>query len=292
MVLLSLLAAALLSPARAVAVSPDLKLSFDSLRAEVRPAPPPTVAELIDTLRSSRDRSEQRKAIDSLVWRAAVMDASDALLTTAALEDAASSSLYAEDVRAKALYGAGQCAAWFKDETAFRRATMMLADWARFSDADSRSRYRPYALKGLAEAAGRLDSFGASAAEEMLTAAFDVLELTERSTEKVFAALFLEKVLSHRGAWVMQTRPELSRRFADEVFRPIESNVEAFVGSSENTPDYRYLMMRCLRFAAWNDPYQPDLRWRAKQLFYQLSEREREPRLRQLARMYHDSIRS
>lgn len=292
MVLATLVAATLLSPAQAAAVSPDLRLSFDALRAEVRPAPPPTVAELIDALRASRDREEQRKTIDLLVWRAAVMDASDALLTVAALEDAASSTMYADDVRAKALYGAGQCAAWFKDETAFRRATMMLADWARFPDADSRSRWRPYALKGLAEAAGRLDSFGTSAAEEMLAAAFDVLELTERSAEKVFAALFLEKVLSHRGAWVMRTRPELSRRFADEVFRPIEGNIEAFVGSSENTADYRYLMMRSLRFAAWSDPYQPDLRWRVKQVFYQLSERERDPRLRQLARMYHEAIRS
>lgn len=292
MILPTLLAAAALASASGAAVAPDLRSSFESLRAEVRPAPPPTVSELIDALRASRDRSEQRKTIDQLVWRAAGMDASDALLTTAAFEDVASSSLYSEDVRAKALYGAGQCAAWFKDETAFRRATMMLADWARLPDADARSRYRPYALKGLAEAAGRLDSFGTSAAEEMLSAAFDVFELTERSAEKVFAALFLEKVLSHRGAWVMQTRPELSRRFADEVFRPIESNVEAFVGSSENTADYRYLMMRCLRFAAWSDPYQPDLRWRVKQLFYQLSEREREPRLRQLARMYYEAIRS
>lgn len=238
--------------------APDLSSVYRTLQAEVRPAAPPPIDEVLEEIRRAPNPTEESRLLDSLVHRCGGLDFAD--------EAKVVSFLSARKGRSR--YALGRCASWL--DSSYEDAVRSLIE-----EPDT------YALKGLVEAVKRLDRASLRLADDVVDAGLETLRASTLYQDRLYSALLLYNALSAR------TFVRLDADFESVVLVPME-NTGAWVQTPEHNADYRWAMMRLLRLGAWRSMDQDAgrLRHRAREVFRQLGELDPDPRLRQLARQW------
>lgn len=260
---------------------------FKASKADAGPSAAATpVDELIAALRDDRDRKKQLDAMDQLAVTAGGMNSADQMRVVYALGEAYDSPINEGGVRGRALDTLGKCAAWFSDETAVRRAVEVLTQAAAVTEPDQRVGLKLYAMLGLSRTAGHLPRGDQGTEKLVIAAALDGLRDSRMAQEKLAAMMTLHAYEQTRGAGQIAFDQTLARRFDDELLRPYQGNIDALYNDDKNTLDYRWLYIRSIDIAAWSVPVQPEWRSRIGQIMRDISYRETDSRLKEIARLY------
>lgn len=237
-----------------------------------------------------RDRSDPRGQVEAaaeISRRAGGLDMADQHRAVAALEQAASDSFSAGQVRGKALDALGRCAGALSNEAVRRQAVRTLLDHAGADGSqDFRTETKVYALRGLVEAAGRLPADDWTR-EAVLGAALDAMGGASRPVERTQGALLLDGALRGGALGALLRSLSLKSRFEYEVVTPLEGGgASTLYADAQGTLEYRFYLMRSLAQLGrvyWSEPNLPH---RCRAVLAQMAQSDPDPRLREMARLY------
>lgn len=237
-----------------------------------------------------RDRSDPRGQVEAaaeISRRAGGLDLADQHRAVSALEQAASDSFSAGQVRGKALDALGRCAGALSDEAARRQAVGTLLEHAGADGPqDFRTETKVYALRGLVQAAGRLPADDRTR-EAVLGVAFDALRDASRPVERTSGAVLLDAALRGGALGVLLRSPTLKSRFEYEVVTPLAGGgASALYADAQGTLELRFYLMRSLALLGRVYGSEPNLPHRSRAILAQMAQSDPDPRLREMARLY------
>lgn len=251
------------------------------------PVPAP-IDEPLARLADARYPQGQLAALEELTRRSGGLDWGDQRRVLQAMLSAADSSANAATVRGRSLMALARSQPWWTDSVTRAEAVQALADYARADGAmDGRVAIRPYALIALGEAAGRLPP-GEALREAVAGAALDALRRASGTPERTAALGVLDAGLRAEGARFLLSSWDLRGRLEAEVLAPLEGGgLDRLYDDPQGTLEARYHLIRALAVLgrSANGP-EPSPRHRCIGLLRAMSQRDPDPRLRQLAELY------
>jgi hypothetical protein len=235
------------------------------------------------------DRSDpagQIEAAAELSRRAPGLDAHEQRRAEWALESAAENPFYPGAVRAKSLEALGSAAAASADESVRRRAwRALLAHAGASGPTDARAETRVYALRAMTKALDRpIDD--ERMAKAVLAAALDALRDASRPLERVQGAALLDAAMLRGNARALLTDPSLSGRFESEVLAPLEGGGIDALYADPSQLELRFHLMRVFAVTGGLVDVQGGLPWRARGVLSEMAQRDPDPRLREMGRLY------
>lgn len=235
------------------------------------------------------DRSDpigQIEAAAELSRRAPGLDAHEQRRAEGALEYAASNPFYPGAVRAKSLDALGRAASASSDESVRRRALGALLEHAGASrPGDPRSETRLYALRALVKAMDR-DPGDDRLRKAVIAVALDALRETSRPLERTQGAALLSAVLHKGNVHTLLTDPTLSSRFESDVLAPLENGGVDSLYVDQSLTELRFHLMRSFAMIGGQIHIPGGLSWRARGVLAQMAQKDPDPRLREMGRLF------
>ena len=247
---------------------------------------------VLAALRNHDDPRGQVEAAAELSRRAGGMEPADQHQAEAALEAAATDPFSDGQARGKALDALGNAAAKMGDETIRRNAIRALTEHASANGPmDARADTKVYALRGLTYAAARLPE-DREIKEKVLSAALDAMRDQARPVERTQGAILFDTAIRNGCLGTLFSNQTLASRYEAEVITPLEAGGLDRLYDDASRVDYRFYLMRTLALTA--RVFQPQgggISQRSRSILSQMADRDPDPRLREMARLYSRNYR-